>query len=268
MIISQSIFTRASLQPLLNIWAQLERSVNAAYPQPRAHDVRGDFAAISDAWSALAQKNSDILDALGKTKAQRKAHEDLCAKCVHEKYNDFLAHYNAQRRTNAIALGGLSTTAVENIAPAPREPSSNDDPIVYALELAQFHRQYWSSASAFLDYAREVLNLREQTKTLSRVAQAIHDQYFTPLNTMANVQWLELLVIGGTAAALQVAREYLTAPYTSGSYPCRTFIANSMNRETQTAVAIKLKQAFVRAVSHPRSNPDTDVSYSRVDLGL
>ena len=267
MIVPQAIFSRSSLQPLLTIWEQLERAVNAAYPQPRSHDVRGEFAAIANAWSTLAQQNSETIDVFHKKKTQRQSHETACLSRVHETYNDFIKVYNAQRRAGAIALDGLSTAAPEDIALHPGAPAPTSDLIEHALVLAQFHRQYWASAIAFLHYAREALNLQDSGKTLAVIAQTIEDRYFTPLLHRATQQWLELLVIGGSAAELQVAREQLAAPYISGIYNCGTFLNSPMGSDRQHPMAAQFHTVFVRALSHPRSDPDS-VENSTLDLGL
>ena len=267
MIVPQAIFSRASLEPLKTIWEQLERAVSAAYPHPRSHDVRGEFAAIANAWTALALTNSDMLAVVYKKKIQRQLHETTCAKRVQETYNDFLKGYNDQRRAGAIALGGMSTAAPEDIVPHPGVAGPTSDLIEYALDLTRYHRQYWASAIALLHYAREALNLHDSGKTLCAIAQTIEDRYFAPLLHRSTQQWLELLVIGGTAAQLQVAREQLAAPYIAGTYRCATFLVSPMSTDHPHSMEQQFQNTLVRAVLHPRSTPAPSIDVA-LDLGL
>lgn len=267
MIVPQAIFSRDSIKPLLAIWSQLESEVSAAFPHPRNVDIRGEFSAIANAWQALANGNSDTLDQFHKNKARRQSHEDASAKRVQETYNDFLKGYNQQWRSNAVALGSLWTCASEDVVPYPGKASPTADPIEYALRLAHFHQQHWASALGFLHYIREIFNLHDANKLLGGVAKTIEERYFTPLHRQATQQWMTLLIIGGSAADLQLAREKLAAPYITGTYDTASFLNSTLNSDAQHPLSGKMKQALSRAITHPRSDPEP-VAVSSPDLGL
>lgn len=267
MLVPHTIFTNASLRPLLRIWTKLQEATEAAFFHRRTFDIRGDFAVLANAWKSLAQDNTAYVLEHHKTKARIQSHEAAAAKRVQETYNDFLKGYNQQHRTNAVALGSLWTGAPEDVVAFPGKLLPTMDPITYALDLAHFHQQHWTNALGFLAYTREVLNLHEAHKTLTVVANNIEQHYFEPLHKQATTQWLTLLVIGGTADDLQLAREKLAAPYVSGTYDTRTFLNSPMGSDTPHAMSEQLRHAFVRGLSHPRSSPRTPPN-STHDLGL
>lgn len=269
MIIPQVIFSRTSSQPLLDIWAKIEADVLKAFPRSHTNGVKGTFSTVTNAFKALAQENSDSLHLLQKTKTKRVAHESICAKRVQETYNDYLSEYNAQYRTKAIALGQLWTVSPTDVIAHPGTLAGDADPIDYALRLACFHRQHWTSAVGFMHYLREVLSLHEPTTTLAVTAKNIETRYLIPLTTRATEKWLTLLVIGGSAADLQLAREELAHPYNSGNYDSRAFLNSNLGSREQHPMAPRMQSALIRAVTHPRSNPDTLENTKNIsDLGL
>lgn len=269
MMIPQAIFSRASLQPLLDIWAQIEADVLKAFPQSRSDDVNGEFSVLTNALKAMAQENSDLLSTFQKMKAKRLAHEDVCAKRVQATYNDYLDVHNTQYRSKAVALGQLWTVSPANVIAYPGTLAGDADPIDYALRLACFHRQYWASAVGFLYYLREIMNVREPTTMLAITAKKIEDRYLFPLNQRATEKWMKLLVIGGSVYDLQLAREELAGPYTSGNYDASAFLNSHLGSDNHHPMAPQMQSALMRAVTHPRSTPDNlENTKNLSDLGL
>jgi hypothetical protein len=202
-----------------------------------------------------------------RTKSQRESHEATCIKRVQDTYNESITGYNSTRRANAIALGSLWTGSFEDVIVHPGKPKQSKDPIAYALCLANYHHQYWTSALGFLQYIRDALNLHTHNKLLSSVAQTIEDRYFEPLQKQALNQWLTLLVIGGTADDLQLAREKLASPYISGVYDTSSFLNSPLRGYAQNPLSDQMRNSFQRALTHARSNPDSPAD-SLTDLGL
>ena len=261
----QSIFIPTSVKPLLDIWSTLENSVVAAGPWQDV-DVRGEFAIVRNTWIALAAMNNDKLNAFHRSKSALQTHETLCANRVQATYNDFVKKYNNTCLAKAIALSGLSTASPEAIVLHPGDPKTAHNPLEYALTLSKFNRQYWASAIAFLHYTREAFNLPKSSYTLNGIAKNIEERYFNPLLQSATRNWLTLLVIGGTALDLQVAREQLVAPYLDGTCSCTLFLSSATYDCNQYHPTEDLQRTFLRAVNHPRSDNKYIVSES--DLGL
>lgn len=268
MPVSSTVFTPASIKPLLGAWNQIGHSV--AYNHPRGAagntDVTGLFDALGNALMALGNTNHETNAAQNVSKMKMAAYDDLCIARVQEAYNSYLDDHNRRYHVNAIALGGLATCAPEKILAPAQAWRQGDDPVQYALQQTLFKQQYWQSARGLLYFIREALDLRDNQKLLTSVANSIEQIHLGPLEKENNERWLTLLVLGGSAHDLQLAREKVAMPYIKGFQEVQVLLGTVTTTGSQNAVSQALLDAFSDALTHPPSNPVNTSNPG--DLGL
>lgn len=268
MSIRSAIFTPASIKPLLAAWNQIGQSV--AYNHPRSAsgdtDVLGMFNALGNALMAMGNSNQELNAAHNVSKMKMAAHDDACIARVQEAYNSYLEDHNRRYHVNAIALGGLATCSPEKILVPADTWRQGDDPVQYALQQTLFKQQYWQSARGLLHFFREALELRDNHKMLTGVANTIENVHLGPLEKENNERWLTLLVLGGSAHDLQLAREKVAMPYIKGFQEVQVLLGTVSTTGSQNAVSQALLDAFSKGLTHPPSNPAESTGPG--DLGL